>query len=173
MKPRIYVACLAAYNSGIHHGSWIDADQDLEDLQNAVKDILQTSPIPHAEEYAIHDFEGFGSFPINEYSSLEKISEIGNLLTEDQGDLILELMNHLSLDSVDDARDYLRDNYAGEYDSLEDYAEQFLNDTGALDKIPPNLRYYFNYEKYSRDLVYSGEMLTIELGNKTHVFWSN
>ena len=25
-KPRIYVACLAAYNNGILHGVWIDAD---------------------------------------------------------------------------------------------------------------------------------------------------
>lgn len=26
--PRIYVACLAAYNNGSLHGRWIDADQD-------------------------------------------------------------------------------------------------------------------------------------------------
>lgn len=25
-KPRIYAACLAAYNSGYLHGAWIDAD---------------------------------------------------------------------------------------------------------------------------------------------------
>ena len=26
-NPRIYVACLAAYNNGYLHGAWIDADQ--------------------------------------------------------------------------------------------------------------------------------------------------
>ena len=26
-EPRIYVACLAAYNNGILHGAWIDAAQ--------------------------------------------------------------------------------------------------------------------------------------------------
>lgn len=25
--PRVYVACLAAYNSGFLHGAWIDAGQ--------------------------------------------------------------------------------------------------------------------------------------------------
>lgn len=29
---RIYVACLAAYNNGILHGAWIDADQDVDDM---------------------------------------------------------------------------------------------------------------------------------------------
>ena len=26
-KPRIYVACLAAYNNGILHGAWIEATE--------------------------------------------------------------------------------------------------------------------------------------------------
>ena len=30
---RIYVADLAAYNAGYLHGVWIDASQDLEDIQ--------------------------------------------------------------------------------------------------------------------------------------------
>ena len=29
-NPRIYVACLAAYNNGYLHGVWIDADQDAD-----------------------------------------------------------------------------------------------------------------------------------------------
>ncbi len=55
--PRIYVACLAAYNNGQLHGRWIKADQDVEPIQSEIADMLAISPIPHAEEYAIHDFE--------------------------------------------------------------------------------------------------------------------
>jgi Antirestriction protein (ArdA) len=29
--PRIYVACLAAYNNGRLHGEWIDADQPADE----------------------------------------------------------------------------------------------------------------------------------------------
>ncbi|MDR0779720.1 MAG: antirestriction protein ArdA, partial [Pseudomonadales bacterium] len=60
MEPRIYVACLAAYNNGILHGAWLDAAQEPEALQNEVRDMLAASPIAGAEEWAIHDYEGFG-----------------------------------------------------------------------------------------------------------------
>ena len=37
--PRIYVACLAAYNGGTLHGEWIDADQSADDIATS-SDIL-------------------------------------------------------------------------------------------------------------------------------------
>jgi len=57
---RIYVADLAAYNNGRLHGVWINACLDPEDIQEQVNKMLAESPEPDAEEYAIHDFEGFG-----------------------------------------------------------------------------------------------------------------
>lgn len=58
-EPKIYVADLAAYNNGKLHGVWIDATLDLEDIQAAVSSMLKNSPEGFAEEYAIHDYEGF------------------------------------------------------------------------------------------------------------------
>lgn len=34
--PRIYAACLAAYNSGRLHGRWIDATQDPEETRRVI-----------------------------------------------------------------------------------------------------------------------------------------
>jgi len=51
--PRIYVACLAAYNSGRLHGRWIDAAQDAEDIKAQIAEMLKESPEPGAEEWAI------------------------------------------------------------------------------------------------------------------------
>ena len=56
---RIYVACLAAYNNGILHGSWIDATESPDAMMDAIQKMLGCSPIPNAEEWAIHDYEGF------------------------------------------------------------------------------------------------------------------
>ncbi|MCG8594183.1 MAG: antirestriction protein ArdA, partial [Kiloniellales bacterium] len=39
--PRIYVACLAAYNAGHLHGCWIDAIQDAEDIQDDINAMLK------------------------------------------------------------------------------------------------------------------------------------
>lgn len=57
--PRIYVACLAAYNNGILYGKWIDADQDADSIRLEIQIMLAGSPVPRAEEWAIHDYEGF------------------------------------------------------------------------------------------------------------------
>lgn len=39
-RPRIYVACLAAYNNGILHGAWIDADQEPWAIWDAIRAML-------------------------------------------------------------------------------------------------------------------------------------
>ena len=57
--PRIYVACLAAYNNGHLHGRWIDANQDPDAIQVEISAMLAASPIADAEEWAIHDYEGY------------------------------------------------------------------------------------------------------------------
>ena len=59
---RIYVAGLAAYNAGHLHGVWIDATLELDDIQGQVDAMLAASPVEDAEEYAIHDFEGFDGY---------------------------------------------------------------------------------------------------------------
>jgi antirestriction protein len=59
---QIVVACLAAYNNGILHGEWIDLNQPLDDVWRAICTMLNNSPIPNAEELAIHDYEGFEGY---------------------------------------------------------------------------------------------------------------
>lgn len=78
--PRIYVACLAAYNNGRLHGRWIDADQSSDDIYAEVEAMLAASPEPHAEEWAIHDHEGFGAEDVDETESLERVSAIAATL---------------------------------------------------------------------------------------------
>ena len=50
-EPRVYVACLASYNSGVYSGAWRTADQLEEGLRHP-------NPSPAREEWAIHDTEG-------------------------------------------------------------------------------------------------------------------
>lgn len=44
---RIYVSCLASYNAGILHGAWIDASEDVEEMQEEVNAMLRGSPCPN------------------------------------------------------------------------------------------------------------------------------
>ncbi|MGB3639113.1 MAG: antirestriction protein ArdA, partial [Rivularia sp. (in: cyanobacteria)] len=55
--PKIYVACLSAYNAGYLHGLWIDATQEPENIEDDIKWMLSWSPITDTEpcdEWAIH-----------------------------------------------------------------------------------------------------------------------
>ncbi len=72
--PRIYVACLAAYNNGRLHGRWIDAGQDVEEIQTEITEMLAASPIQLAEEWAIHDYEGFEGASLGEFSSIQWVA---------------------------------------------------------------------------------------------------
>ena len=88
--PQIYVACLASYNNGILHGKWIDADQDASSIYDEIHEMLADSPIEGAEEFAIHDFQGFGGARIDEYDSINDVAELAAFIVK-HGELGAEL----------------------------------------------------------------------------------
>jgi len=47
MEIKFYAADLAAYNSGFLHGAWIDADSDVDAMQESIAKLLATSPCPN------------------------------------------------------------------------------------------------------------------------------
>jgi hypothetical protein len=64
--PKIYVASLSDYNAGRLHGRWIDANQPTHGIWSDIGDMLAESPEPGAEEWAIHDYEGFWPLELSE-----------------------------------------------------------------------------------------------------------
>jgi antirestriction protein len=89
--PSIYVACLASYNNAILHGVWIDATQKEDEIMEKIWEMLDNSSEPNAEEYAIHDYEGFGSIKIHEYESICNIVEYVSFIKE-HGEMGLALL---------------------------------------------------------------------------------
>lgn len=164
---RIYVACLAAYNNGILHGKWIEANQDPYDIWEEVSTMLLASPIEGAEEWAIHDYEGFEGYSVSEYEGFESISNIAAFIDE-HGPLGGQVLEHYG--DLEEAKKALEEHYAGEYESLSDFAQE-LTEQGAT--IPDNLAFYIDYEKMARDLEIS-DVLTIKTAfDEVHVFWAH
>lgn len=54
------------------------------------------------------------------------------------------------------------DCYYGEHENATEYAEYYVDETGLLDSIPENLRYYFDYEKYGRDMEFGGDVICLD-----------
>ena len=166
---RIYVADLAAYNNGRLHGVWIDATLDPDDIQEQINKMLANSPEGFAEEYAIHDYEGFDGYGLGEYEGIETVHEIACFI-EEYPALAGELLSHFGGD-LEDARKAVEDNYSGCYKSLADYAEELTEGTT---EIPERLRYYIDYERMGRDMELGGDIYTIETAyDEIHVFWSH
>ncbi|MBV1873872.1 MAG: antirestriction protein ArdA [Gammaproteobacteria bacterium] len=161
---RIYVACLAAYNSGYLHGVWIDATQELDDIQEQVSNMLKASPVEMAEEYAIHDYEGFEAVKLSEWQGLESSHNIACYIAE-HGTLGAEL---LTIFEIEEAEKALDDNYHGCFASLAEYAEQFTSETN---QVPEHLQYYIDYGRMGRDWEMSGDIYTIETAHdEVHIF---
>ena len=164
-SPRIYVACLAAYNSGKLHGRWIDATQDIDQIWSELRQMLAASPVPDAEEWAAHDFEGFGSLHLSEHEGIERVHELA-LFIEEHEEIGIGLLEYYCGD-LENANRAL-ENYMGCFKSLSDYAEQLTDETI---EIPKSLQYYIDYESMARDMEMNGDVFTVETGfEKIHVF---
>ena len=165
-RPRIYAACLAAYNNGCLHGRWIDATTP-DEIRDEVRAMLVESPEPDAEEWAIHDYEDFEGANLSEYASFETVCELADFI-EEQGELGARLLNHFG-DDLAEARAAFED-YAGEYRSAADFVESLHEDIGT--EIPKSLRYYIDWQALARDMALNGEIMVFETGfDQTHVFW--
>ena len=144
--PRIYVACLAAYNNSYLHGAWIEANQEAEAIHEEIKDMLAKSPIARAEEWAIHDYEGFYGLRLSEYEGIDKVAEMAALI-EEHGEAWVKYAEYEGIEYATVER--FEEAYAGEWDSEEDFAENLASETM---EIPKHLEFYIDYEKLARDL---------------------
>lgn len=148
--PRIYVACLASYNAGKLHGCWIDCEgKDADDIQEEVDNMLRASPISHAEEWAIHDYEGFAGIEIGEHESFADVAQHVEMLAahgEEWAAYVRIVGEHYA------TGDGFEDAYQGTYSSEEAFAEELAEDTGMLSGVPESIRCYFDFKAFARDL---------------------
>ena len=175
-NPRIYVASLSDYNSGRLWGVWLDS-VDADEVHEGIAAMLKASPEEHSEEVAVHDSEGFGSYNVHEFDSVELLCAIGNAIQE-HGTLFADYLGHRGApkdaDEVADAVREFEEQYQGSFRSLEDWAEQFLEDTGSLKEVPESLRPYIDVEKWARDAELGGDIFSIDGdGGEVHVFWTS
>jgi antirestriction protein len=164
--PKIYVACLASYTNGILHGAWLDATSDVEDIEEHIKQLLAKSPMPNAEEIAVHDYSGFGSLSIGEYEGIEQIHEKALFIVE-HGELGAEVLNYYD-GRLEDAQEALEEHYQGEYKSELDYAIHLFDEI-YLHDIPKHVQGYIDYEKFERDIFIDG-YFSLDVKGSCHVF---
>lgn len=163
----IYVASLSDYNAGVMFGDWFDLTQyvDAQELTDAVEDMLLLSPTAikegnPAEEWAIHDYEGFGGVRISEWEAFDLCYALSEALVE-HGDGLAAYLESESSDllgspeDLDDLISRFEEAFVGET-TLEDYAYEYVNDCVFDPSTPETIRSYFDYQSFARDMGYEG-----------------
>ena|SRR5579862_158535 len=176
--PRIYVASLSDYNAGRLHGRWIDAAQDDDSLWAEVESMLKASAEPIAEEWAIHDYEGFGPLRLGEYDDLRTVAKVSRGIAE-HGPAYAHWAAIIGIHDPDEL-DRFEEVFLGHAESVEAYAEQLLDDLGYTEEVverslPEFLQPYvrLDIEGFARDLELSGDITTSEGDGGVYVFDQN
>lgn len=155
---KIYVASLDDYNAMILHGVWLTLSdfESCDELGRAVGKMLKESPHAKetgepAEEYALHDFEGFEG--LSEWTSISEAWAIYKEACEAEERGLLEQMyayrrcvqESATLEEIEDA-------YVGEYESEIDFADEYVHDNVDADELPAIVAYHIDMEGVARDL---------------------
>ena len=167
--PRIYVASLSDYNSGYLHGSWLDAAQTVDGIESGIAAMLAGSPTPGAEEWAIHDYEGFGGIAVHEYEDLTLLAQLAEGINR-HGPAFASWVQLVGREPEE--RQRFEECYLGNHPSLAAYAEELLDSLGVIadfdrwanDHLGEHLAPYvkWDFEALGRDLDYGGDIRSQE-----------
>lgn len=160
----VFIQSLADYNAGRIVGRWVNvSEMSIDDLWNAINEVLVLSKEEVAEEWEIADYDGFyGLEPI----SPEKIIETAQALTE-HGEAYAIYAEHVG--ECDATVKGFEESYSGTWDSFKDYATE-LFDECYLHEVPESIRFYIDYDAFARDLEINDYFYERGSDGKNHVF---
>ena len=158
---RIYVASLSDYNNGVLHGVWLDCF-DVETMQEAINLMLSESTNQPAEDWAIHDSSGFGTITMSEFTDLEDVVLLAELLDKHNKNLVSELYEYFG--KTEDIKTVLEDHYIGCYSSMEDYCENSYPTTN----VPDHFKDYIDWEQMGDDV--ETELNVFYVDGEVHIF---
>ena len=171
-RARIFVAPLANFELDLTPGRWIDADQTAEAIHAEIAVMLRQSP---AQEWAIQDYEGFGSLHLSQSDSIDVVAAIGRGI-EEYGILFAELASRLGgTSSAEDATRFMEERYLGKFTTLAEYAAEFFTERFGyiLKQLPDTLTLHIDYDAIAHKMEENDEVITIQLHGKLHVFNAN
>lgn len=128
--PNVEVECPSCGGDGIH----------TYDPDGICSQCKGSGEVPSAEEWAIHDHEGFPDDAVGEYTSFSKLYEIKEFYEEAEHQMgadyeeiveaFITCFGGENLPSVEQ----IQDAYVGTHDSPADFAEQYFNDLGTVNE---------------------------------------
>lgn len=148
---KIYVTNLKKYNEGALVGEWVELPH--EDIESVINQISNNNK----DGLFISDFEtDVQGLEVGEYDDIEILNDITEQIDDlSDGELIAFQAYLLNSSSLNEALEKATDGNYTIYencDNMEDVVYQVVNDCGLLDGVPEEVRMYFDYEAYGRDM---------------------
>ena len=160
---RIFYENLGLYNEGIISGEWIDlpvSDEELEAVRN------RTGYDETHEEYFIADFEtDADGLTVGEYDDIDELNELAELIDEDP-DIVSALLYHgyYTAEEIRDKKDDVLVIDNSNTMTLEEAVGYYYAELNGIENQLGGLSYYFDYEKYGRDIVLEGSFYEAQDG---------
>lgn len=163
--PRIYVTTYAKYNEGSSRGEWLDLEEYAckDDFLEACQELHSDEDDP---ELMFSDYEDIPATFISESYVEDELWAWLDLDEDDRDTVRLYLDEedaHATIDNILEA-------YCGQADSEESFAEQLVDELGYLEQMPENLRGYFDYEAFARDIFITDYTFLLDKHGQGHVF---
>lgn len=159
---KIYLTNLGKYNEGILSGEWLELPATSEEVE-AVKN--RTGYDETHEEYFITDYESNIDLTIGEFDDIDELNELAELIEQDPE--AVEALLYFGYDTPEEIRENIdRVLYICEEGYNEDYeiGYAFAEELGYID-IPENIKSYFDYEAYGRDIRLEGSFCATSSGS--------
>lgn len=164
MTYRIYVGTYKKYSEGSIKGAWLDLEDyaSKDDFYAACYALHSDEPAPEIE-LMFSDHEGIPDFFIGESWIKDEFWSYMNCSTDDEVKAA-----YVEARGQWDEED-CESSYIGEFRGYEELAEHLVDDCGIVGEIPDNLKHYFDYEKYGRDIRLGGDVVE----ENRHFFWNH
>lgn len=158
---KIYVTNLKEYNNGQIIGEWVSLPHE------GLEEVLEKISNSGKDELFISDYEtDINGLKVAEYEDILQLNEIAEEIEEMREDELIALQAYLEqYNDIEQALEEVRQgNYRIYYncDNMEDVAYQVVNDCGLLDGVPEEVKIYFDYEAYGRDMEINGTFIQID-----------
>lgn len=167
--PRVWIGSLAAYNAGNLLGDWFDAETCPTTAREWIDELIERGKLrkgkvvleserealaQYHEEIWVFDHENFMGALKGECSpwhAYEIATALANV-DDDKRKPFAYWLEHEHTGPIETTTfEEFEDEFYGEWDNPETWAEEFLTETGGLANVPDDLRGYIDLKAWARD----------------------
>ena len=167
---RAWVGCLGCYNNGELVGEWIDGAEcgDLVGAGLARSGVYGSGnpaefcPRCGSDEFWVMDHEGLPAAVLSGECSPSQFADLAEAWeTVESPEMVAAYLGNMgetvTAENLAKLIEQAQDAYTG-YETVLEYAESYLEDSGLLAEVPETLRYYIDTQAFARDLVLGGNV---------------